>query len=136
MTALGTDIATPANDEGILDLDPAFGLASGRLMLAQAIGRRITRRRGELAWVGDDPDDGIDVRDFLGGDADSVSTFRIAAQVQAEALRDERVLGCEVAASTTDGVLTLSLRLADAAGPFRMVVAVSALTIDMLKVFP
>jgi hypothetical protein len=135
VTSLGTDIATPVSEEGILDLDPAFGLVTGRLQLAQAIGRRITRRRGELGWIGDDPDDGMDVRDYLGSDADATSAFRIEAQVQAEVMRDERVLAAEVKAAIADGILTLSLRLADADGPFRLVLAVSAVTIDLLKVF-
>lgn len=135
MTTLGTDIATPVSDEGLLDLDPTFALATGRVQLAQAIGRRITTRRGTLAWIGDDPDYGIDVRDFLGSDAGPSTAFRIGAAVQAEVLRDERVRGCEASATITDGTLTLSLRLADADGPFRLVLAVSAVTIDLLKVY-
>ena len=135
MTPLGTDINTPVSAEGILDLDPAFGLATGRLQLAQAIGRRITRRRGELGWIGDDPDDGMDVRDFLGSATDAAQTSRIETQVQAEVMRDERVLAAEVTATITDGILTLSVRLADADGPFRLVLAVSAVTIELLKVF-
>lgn len=135
MTTLGTDIATPVSAEGLLDLDPTFALATGRAQLAQAIGRRVTTRRGTLGWIGDDPDYGIDVRDFLGSDAGPSTAFRIAAAVQAEVLRDERVRGCEVSATITDGTLTLSLRLADADGPFRLVLAVSAVTIDLLKVY-
>lgn len=134
MSALGTDIATPVSTEGLLDLDPTFALATGRVQLAQAIGRRITTRRGTLAWIGDDPDYGDDSKDFLGSDADSTAAFRIAARVQAEILGDERVLGCEVAASITDGLLTLSIRLADATGPFRLVLAISGVTIELLRV--
>ena len=135
MTTLGTDISTPVSDEGLLDLDPAMRLATGRTQLAQAIGRRVTTRRGTLAWIGDDLDHGIDVRDFLGSDADGQSAFRIAALVQAEVLRDERVRSCDATASVTDGLLTLSLRLTDDDGPFRLVVAVSAVTIELLRVY-
>lgn len=135
MTTLGTDISTPVSAEGLLDLDPTFALVSGRAQLAQAIGRRITTRRGTLGWIGDDPDACVDVRDYLGSDASAQSAFRIAAMVDAEALRDERVLACKATATITDGVLTLSLRLADADGPFRLVLAVSAVTVDLLKVF-
>lgn len=134
MTTLGTDIATPVSAEGLLDLDPTFALATGRVQLAQAIGRRITTRRGSLAHIGDDSDYGIDVRDFLGSDADATSAFRIGALVDAEVLRDERVLGCSTSASIVDGLLTLSLRLADAEGPFRLVLAVSGVTIELLRV--
>lgn len=136
MSTLGTDISTPVSDEGLLDLDPAFGLASERVSLAQAIGRRITTRRGTLAWIGDDPDYGLDVRDYLGSDVDGAVAFRVGAMVQSEVMRDERVLACTASASITDGTLTLSLRLADAAGPFRLVLAISAVTVELLKVYP
>lgn len=135
MTTLGTDLNTPVSDEGLIDLDPTFALASGRPQLAQAIGRRITKRRGTLGWIGDDPDQGIDVRDYLGSDADAQSAFRVAAMVEGEVLRDERVLACQATATITDGTLTLSLRLADADGPFRLVLSVSAVTVDLLKVY-
>ena len=135
MTTLGTDISTPVSAEGLLDLDPTFALSTGRAQLAQAIGRRITTRRGTLAWIGDDPDWGIDVRDYLGSDADAQTAFRIAAMVEAEVLRDERVRACQATATVADGTLTLSLRLADADGPFRLVVAVSAVTIELLRVY-
>lgn len=135
MTTLGTDIATPVSAEGLLDLDPTFALCTSRVQLAQAIGRRITTRRGTLAWIGDDPDYGVDVRDYLGSDASAQSAFRVAAMVDAEVLRDERVLACKTTATVTDGTLTLSLRLADADGPFRLVLAVSAVTVDLLKVY-
>ena len=135
MTPLGTDISTPVLDEGLLDLDPTFALCAGRAQLAQAIGRRITTRRGTLAWIGDDPDYGVDVRDYLGSDADAQTASRIAAMVEAEVLRDERVRACQATATVADGTLTLSLRLADADGPFRLVLAVSAVTVDLLKVF-
>ena len=135
MTTLGTDISTPVSAEGLLDLDPTFALSTGRAQLAQAIGRRITTRRGTLAWIGDDPDWGIDVRDYLGSDADAQTAFRIAAMVEAEVLRDERVRACQATATVADGTLTLSLRLADADGPFRLVLAVSAVTVDLLKVY-
>ena len=135
MTPLGTDISTPVSDEGLLDLDPAFALCTGRVQLAQAIGRRITTRRGTLGWIGDDPDYGVDVRDYLGSDADAQTASRIAAMVEAEVLRDERVRACQATATVADGTLTLSLRLADADGPFRLVLAVSAVTVDLLKVF-
>lgn len=134
-TNLGTDISTPVSDEGILDLDPTFALATGRVQLAQALGRRITMRRGELGWIGDDPDQGVSIFDYLGSSTDASTAFRCAAAVQAEMMRDERVLACEASASVTDGTLTLTARIADADGPFRLVLVVSAVTVELLRVF-
>lgn len=133
---LGTDISTPLSEEGLLDLDPGLRLVSGRTMLAQAIGRRITTRPGSLAWIGESDTYGIDVRDALGSDTDSRGAFALGAAVQAEVLRDERVRACDVTPTLAGGALALVLRLADADGPFRLTVAVSDLTIDLLRVTP
>jgi len=133
---LGTDISTPVSDEGLLDLDPAMRLVSGRAMLAQAIGRRITTRPGALAWIGESASYGLDVRDQVGSDTDSRTAFALAAAVQAEVLLDERVRACEVTATVVSGVLSLVLRLADADGPFRLTLAISDVTIDLLRVTP
>lgn len=135
-TTLGTDISTPLSDEGLLDLDPGLRLVSGRAMLAQAIGRRITTRPGSLAWIGESASYGLDVRDQVGSDTDARTAFALAASVQAEVLLDERVRACEVTATVVSGVLSLVLRLADADGPFRLTLAVSDVTIDLLRVTP
>lgn len=130
-----TTIATPVDADGVVDLDPAFGLVSGRLALAQAIARRITTRAGLLARIGDDPAYGIDVRESLGADTDTDdrTAFAIAAEVQAEVMRDERVRGADVSAALADGVVILTILLADAIGPFRLVLAVSAVTVEILR---
>lgn len=128
-----TTIATPVDADGVVDLDPAFRLVSGRLALAQAIARRITTRAGLLARIGDDPAYGIDVRESLGADTDDRTAFAIAAEVQAEVMRDERVRGADVSAALADGVVILTILLADAIGPFRLVLAVSAVTVEILR---
>jgi len=130
-----TTISTPINADGVVDLDPAMRLASGRLALAQAIARRVTTRAGLLARIGDDPAWGLDVRDYLGADTDDRTAFVIAAEVQAEVMLDERVRGADVSATLAAGVITLTILLADSAGPFRFVLAVSAVTVEILRSF-
>lgn len=131
--SLGTDINTPITD-GVPDLDPMFGLVSGRLALAQAIARRLTTRRGLLEWIGDDPEYGHDVREYLGEDVGPRAEFVIASRVQAECLKDERVRAAQVTATLTSGRLTLSIKLTDADGPFRLTLAVTGVTVELLKV--
>lgn len=130
---LGTDINTPITD-GVPDLDPMFGLVSGRAALAQAIARRLTTRRGLLEWIGDDPEYGHDVREYLGEDVGPRAEFVIASRVQAECLKDERVRAAQVTATLTSGRLTLSIKLTDADGPFRLTLAVTGVTVELLKV--
>jgi hypothetical protein len=125
---LGTDVRC------VDDLDPTFRLVSGREGLAQALARRLSTKRGELALIGDDEDYGLDVREFVGEDVGPRATFELAAQVEAETLRDERVLSATATASFAGGVLTLSLALSDAAGPFRLTLAVTDVSVSVLKV--
>jgi phage baseplate assembly protein W len=132
--SLGTDINTPITD-GVPDLDPMFGLVSGRLALAQAIARRLTTRRGLLEWINDDPEYGHDVREYLGEDVGPRAEFVIASRVQAECLKDERVRAAQVTATLTSGRLTLSIKLTDADGPFRLTLAVTGVTVELLKVY-
>lgn len=132
--SLGTDINTPILD-GEVTLDPMFTLVSGRVALAQAIARRLTTAHGTLAWINDDPEYGHDVREYLGEDVGPRAEFVIASRVQAECLKDERVRAAQVTATLTSGRLNLAVRLTDADGPFRLTLAVTGVTVELLKVY-
>lgn len=129
------DINTPVGADGVIDLDPVFGLVSGRTALVQALARRITTERGTLAWIGDDPEYGDDVRASLGDDIETRQSFVVATRVERELLRDERVRGARVAASIASGRLVINAQVSDAAGPFRFTLAVTAVSVETLKVF-
>lgn len=128
MISLGTDV------NAVSDLDAAFGLVSGRLALAQALARRFSTPRGELARIGDDPDYGYDLRELLNDDVGPRAPFEIASNAEREALKDERVKSARASAAIASGRLTLALFLTDAEGPFRLVLAASAVTVEILKV--
>jgi hypothetical protein len=106
---LGIDINTPVVN-GEVTLDPLFGLVSGRTALAQALARRNTTEHGLLAWIGDDPEYGHDVRQYLGEDVGPRATFVVASRFQAECLKDERVRAAQVTASLVAGRLTIAAR--------------------------
>lgn len=129
------DINTPVGADGVIDLDPAFALVSERLALVQALARRITTERGTLAWIGDDPEYGEDARAFLGEDVDARQSFVVSSRVERELLRDERVRGARATATIASGRLTISAQVSDAAGPFRFTLAVTAVSVETLKVF-
>jgi len=135
MTTPTLDINTPVDADGVIDLDPTFTLVSGRLALVQALARRITTERGTLAWIGDDPEYGEDVRAFLGDDIEPRSSFVVSSRVERELLRDERVRGARVAAQIASGRLTINGQVSDASGPFRFTLAATAVTVETLKVF-
>ncbi len=127
-TDLGVDLYC------ISDLDPAGRTVSGIEALAQALARRLQTPRGALAAIGDDRDYGTDLRDYVGEDTGVGATAEIEASVRAECLKDERVRDVDVTAVIRDRALTVSLRVASTAGVVRLVLAVSAVTVELLKV--
>jgi hypothetical protein len=121
----GTDINTP----GAMDLDPFFTEIEGVDALGQACARRLMTPRGSL--VGDAAY-GYDVRAHLNDD--DPNTSAIAAAVADELAKDERVESA-TATVTFDGAagsLTITATVFTAAGPFRLVLAVSAVTVELL----
>lgn len=128
MTDLGVDLYC------ISDLDAAGRTVSGPEALAQALARRLQTPRGALAAIGDDPDYGTDLRDYVGEDTGAGAEAEIEAAVRAECLKDERVRDVDVTVAIRDRVLTVGLRVASTQGVVRLVLAVSAVTVDLLKV--
>jgi hypothetical protein len=128
MTDLGTDVSC------VEDLDPTFRLVTGREALAQALARRLSTKSGALALLGDDPDYGDDLRELVGEDLGARALFEIAARAEREALKDERIRSTTATATLAGGVLVLTLALSDADGPFRLTLAVSEVSVTVLKV--
>src|SRR5690606_21919495 len=119
MADLGADIAMVENEDGALDLDPYFGLASQREALAQAIARRLMTERGSLFY---DLNFGTDVRSWLNAAIDETGLFRIRTAVEAEAMKDERVerARAEVEIEDSGQRIAVRLYLTDSAGPFQL----------------
>lgn len=106
---------------------------SGNRCLAENIARRISAARGSLFY---DPNYGTDIRSRLNA-AQRVEIT--ASQIEAEALKDERVK--DVAASVTfgeagsanEGTLQVELSLTASDGPFSLVLSVSNVTVQILE---
>lgn len=128
MTDLGTDLYC------ISDLDPAGRTVSGPEALAQALARRLQTPRGALAAIGDDPDYGLDLRDYVGEDVGAGIEAEVESAVRAECLKDERVRDVDVTVAVSGRALTVGVRVASTQGVVRLVLAVSAVTVDLLKV--
>lgn len=124
-TDLGTDISTP----DALDLDPQLSLVSGFEQLGQHLARAITTPTGGLI---DDDAWGIDVRDWLNDVPPSTATA--AARVRSQWLADPRVEDCDVIATFEGATLSITGSVETAEGPFALVLAVSAVTVESLRV--
>ena len=116
------------------DLDPQFRLISGRRAIVEVVMRRFSTPHGALL---DDPDFGRNVREMLNEGLTPSVLYQWQHALQVEALKDERVLSAEVVFDTTRlisrGVLVISVALTDADGPFRFVLAVDQMTVELLR---
>ena len=113
------------------DLDPAMLEVDGVAGLAQALYRRIITPRGQLI---DDPNYGFDVTQYVNDDVDQTAVSRCAAGVDAEFVKDERVVRSTTTAAFALGVLTVASVVTPSVGPsFRLTVAATAVTTTLLQ---
>ncbi len=121
----------------LTDLNPAFTLARGDRNLANAIGRRLQTPAGKLADIGDDPDYGMDIRSWLNTDLTTTEIAGLENAISDEILKDERIVSVVVDAtySFATAVLEVEINALKSDGaPFRLVLRVSSLTVDILAV--
>lgn len=125
-----TDLAIIVVDG--LDLDPLFALVEGRAALAQAIALRLDTPHGGL-WY--DLDYGCDLKRWLNATLDASELFRLRSAVEAECMKDERVLACDarVTFDAQAGRLRVSLALTDDDGPFALELDVSSVSVAVLE---
>lgn len=115
------------------DLTMPAVMVTGNRIVAEAIARRLTTPRGGLI---DDPNYGYDLTDFLNDDLSPTDVARIAAGVQAECVKDERVSSAVATVTLTAGVMVVTIALTTANGPFTLVLSITDVTVSILKVTP
>ncbi len=122
----GTDISC------VNDFAPDGRITSGRHIVAEAVARRLITPRGRLI---DDPNYGFDLTGFIDDDMSPGDIAAMCAGIGAECVKDERLTAATATAVLgTNGIMTISLTLVDGAGPFALVLAVSATSISILSV--
>ena len=123
------------------DTSCTTGLRTGRLvtgprLVAEATFRRVTTRRGMLRGGREERSYGVDLREYVGTTADRATAAALEGIVRAEVEQDERLLRAEVSVTSARvGPAThLAVTIAGytAAGPFRLVLGVSEVTVDLL----
>lgn len=117
----GTDLSC------VFDFTNEMAEVSGRLLLAQACARRLITARGTVL---DDLNYGYDLSGELKDDIGPGDVQRIKAAVEAECVKDERVISATatVSFSKLTRALTVSVLLQDGSGPFKFTLAVGGVT--------
>lgn len=129
MPDFGVDIATPDAS----DIDPYFTTVSGWRGLGQALARRLITPRGSLL---DDDAYGYDLRSRLSDTFTAADLAQIGAIAKRELEGDERVDSATVTATFSAGTLRVSAAIQTASGSFRLVLAVSSVTTEILAAEP
>ena len=122
---LGTCWGTP----GGRDLSTPSYMAQGWQCVGEAVARRWSTPRGQNPQ---DPNYGTDASDMLNDDLSPAEVSYWQQQLAAEAIKDERVRRASVTVTLLNGACVVSGVLTTAAGPFRLVVAVGAVTSTIL----
>lgn len=113
------------------DFTPELAMSSGRELVLEAMVRRLGTPTGALRRH---PEYGYDLRGKLSGGIDrKEGPARIAAEVAAQLRRDERVLAVTAEVALVDDALRVQVRGVLADGPFRLVLAASRVTLDVLE---
>lgn len=125
MPDYGQDIST------FPGLDPTFTLIGGPRIVAEACARRLMTPHGALV---DAPNYGLDLRAFVNASIDAGTLGRLPDLIAAECEKDERVRGATAQASygAASMTLTVSVTLELAAGPFTLVLLVTAATLTLI----
>lgn len=102
------------------------------LVVGQRIRHRLTTPRGGLAVIGGEPNFGWDVRRYVLGRVSPSKLAQAEEQVRAEVVKDEAVQSAVVkfTYSQTGKTLTIEVDCTLAIGPLRLVLSVSALTVE------
>ena len=127
MVDYGTDLSCKA------DLDPLLRDVTGNELMAEVCLRRLYCRKGLL--LSDPNDNTLDARDFIGTGISSSDLTRIQGLCVGALLGDERIHSAAVVATfeTRTKTLTLVITAVGANGPFSLTLAVTALTVDLLR---
>jgi hypothetical protein len=115
------------------DLDGSGALVSGYIQLGQALCRRLTCPRGGLLY---DPGYGTDIRGYLGETLAATTTSSlIQSAIEREVTQDERVFAAQAQVTIVPAanMLVAHLTVQTADGPFNYVLAVTALSVTLLK---
>jgi hypothetical protein len=127
----GTELWLGIGPDGSLDVDPAMRETSGLQVLAQSLVMRQFTPTGSS--IGN-PNECVDLRNFLSAGLTQSQTQQIGAVVQQQLLRDQRVQTVSVQATfnTSTGILTVTENIVSNAGPFTLTLSVSNVTVTLL----
>ena len=110
---------------------------TGRACLSEALLRRLVTFRGTLIdseIPSTTADYGEDLTQSVNDDMTPRAIAMVGAAVDAELRKDERVIRSATVATLVGGILMVAINVVDSAGPFKLVLAISSVSVQVLSV--
>jgi hypothetical protein len=127
-TNYGSD-TTCITDTPLIDLQ----ISDPQQVIGQRVARRLQTPRGGLAAIGDDPNFGLDIRQYTLARMNPAQLSQASSQISAECTKDEEVSAADVTLTFVNGgPMIVTIQLQSAAGPFTLTLSVSALTTTLV----
>ena len=104
-------------------------------LIGQRLVRRLTTPRGALGIINDDPDGGLDVRQYINAKLPPSAITTAQADISDECQKDEEVSSALVSMTESLGVLTIRIDVDGSSGPFSLVLNVGDVTTDAIFSF-
>lgn len=129
-TFYGSD-TTCVSDLPLIDLQ----ITAPRTLIGQRLARRLQTPRGGLSVIGDDPNFGWDVRQYLNSKLGPTDIARAQQEIESECLKDEEVQSVTCTMSLSNGTLTITVAALSSDGPFTLTLNVGQLTTTVVLSF-
>ena len=126
-TDFGTDISLYP------DLDASFSTVTGFTLIGQDLARRLETPLGGLFY---DSNYGYDVREMVNDASTQANVLKRQSGIERECKKDERILNARATVTFSPATQTAAVKILidTALGPFTMILAVTQLTVALLKV--
>lgn len=108
------------------DIDPTLSRSTGRVALAEAVARRLL-----TSWLWYEQTYGYDLRRLLNA---PVRAAIVQQRIVAQLKQDERVLDARATVTVVGASVRIDILALAARGPFRLVLSVTELKVELLEV--
>lgn len=121
--------------------DPRLGttlpaMSTGRATVAEAVIRRLVTARGtliDIVFPSTTANYGYDIANALNDDITARVLGMLGANIEAELRKDERIIRAPTTVTSAGDVLIVSIQVFLASGPFKLVLAISQVSVSLLS---
>lgn len=124
------------SDSACLDDLPLISvdISDPATLIGQRLARRLQTAHGALAFINDDPDGGLDVRQYVNAKVTPNFRASVEQEIRSECLKDEEVQDAQVRTNFAVGLLAVTIAVTAGSGPFTLVLNVGEVDVEAIIV--